>query len=60
MRDYNRYPDGYLPKIQYWSNTMQEAIGRKDLVQMDRASEKLAYFIKREKERKGYSLKELG
>jgi hypothetical protein len=44
------YENGYWEKLNYWSNTLKEAIERKDMEMVEKASEKLAYFTKRQKE----------
>ena len=41
----NKYPDGYMPKIEYWMKQYQEADHRFDEM---KALEKLHYFIGRE------------
>ena len=45
-----KYPEGYYPKLRYWSNTLQEAIGRRDLDMIQKCSEKIAYFTQRQLE----------
>ena len=45
-----KYPEGYYPKLQYWSNTLQEAILRKDLAMIQKCSEKITYFTQRQAE----------
>jgi|TARA_R110001592_G_scaffold234814_1_gene492618 hypothetical protein len=41
----NKYPDGYMPKIEYWMKQYQDAVHRFDEM---KALEKLHYFIGRE------------
>ena len=46
----NRYPDGYMPKIEYWQYKMNKAIGNLDQDAIEFAAQKLAYFVKRHKQ----------
>ena len=41
----NRYPQGYLPKIQYWAEVLYNACEDNDIEDMDRAKARLDYFI---------------
>jgi hypothetical protein len=40
----NKYPNGYLPKIQYWKSRLDSATNPHDKAQ---AASKMAYFITR-------------
>ena len=53
----NKYPRGYWPKIEYWSNTLAEAIKRKDVDTAVNASEKLKYFTQKQAELDGITAK---
>jgi hypothetical protein len=46
---YNRYPQGYLPKIQYWAGRLQEAAYLGELEKIPYIWEKLNYFMERQK-----------
>jgi hypothetical protein len=46
-----RYPDGYMPKIDYWQYKFDSAKGEKNLSAMSYALEKLKYFTDKELER---------
>lgn len=43
-----KYPQGYLPKISYWSDRLEEAIKNDDQLKKDKALNSLAYFIGRQ------------
>ena len=45
----NRYPDGYMPKIEYWQYKMNKAIGNLDQAGIEFAAQKLDYFVGRHK-----------
>lgn len=51
-RNHNRYENGYLPKIQYHNERLQEALGREiiDLEEVERYASSLNYFVARQKE----------
>lgn len=40
----NKYPQGYLPKIQYWTDQLVQATADGDAVKMQRAKSRLDYF----------------
>lgn len=40
----SKYPQGYLPKIQYWSDQLIQASADGDLYKMQKAKSKLDYF----------------
>ncbi len=44
----SRYPNGYLPKIEYWQYKMNKAIESGDARGIAFASEKLVYFVGRQ------------
>jgi hypothetical protein len=44
MSKSNKYPQGYLPKIQYWTDQLIEATANEDLYKMQQAKSKLDYF----------------
>ena len=44
----SRYPNGYLPKIEYWQYKMNKAIENGDARGIAFASEKLVYFVGRQ------------
>lgn len=51
MAHSSKYPDGYLPKIQYWNNELQKELNRGGFADRDRMVEianKLSYFTQRE------------
>lgn len=43
-----KYPQGYLPKIQYWQYKVNRYINEGDLLQAEYAIKKLAYFTSRQ------------
>ena len=43
-----KYPQGYLPKIQYWQYKVNRYINEGDLLQAEYAIKKLAYFTARQ------------
>jgi hypothetical protein len=49
----NRYPNGYLPKIQFWANRLNEVMNTEtpDLAQIDHIHRKLDFFIQKEWDR---------
>ena len=48
MRKRN-YPNGYLPKINYWQGKYDEAKSNNDYTQMEYALDKLIYFVQRQR-----------
>lgn len=44
----NRYPNGYMPKIEYWQYKMNKAINNLDQAGIEFASQKLDYFVGRQ------------
>ena len=46
----NRYPQGYLPKIQYWAEVLYNACEDNDIEDMDRAKARLDYFCARQRQ----------
>jgi len=44
----NRYPNGYYPKIEYWTGKLIEATKARNLVEVDKAHQKLDYFIQQQ------------
>lgn len=47
---YNRYAQGYLPKIQYWLGKLNEAHADGNLELACKAEQRLAYFTQRQVE----------
>jgi len=43
-----KYAEGYLPKIQYWTNRMQQEAAKGNLAGVEFASKKVAYFMSRQ------------
>ena len=46
----NKYPNGYVPKIDYWTYKMNKAIALGDTKGIEYAAGKLNYFIGRQVE----------
>lgn len=46
----NRYPQGYLPKIQYWASKLAEAAYLGEAEQIPYLKSKLDYFVNRQAE----------
>ena len=46
----NKYPQGYQPKIDYWYGQLNEAIRNLEPEAVEYASQKLAYFVGRQRE----------
>ena len=44
----SKYPQGYLPKIQYWQYKVNRYINEGDIAQAEYAVKQLAYFIARQ------------
>jgi len=44
----NKYPNGYYPKIEYWTGKLIEATKSRNLVEIDKAHRKLDYFIQQQ------------
>lgn len=44
----SKYPQGYLPKIQYWQYKVNRYINEGDLLQAEYAIKKLAHFTARQ------------
>lgn len=51
MNKNEKYPNGYLPKIQYWAGQVQEAAYLNEPEKIPYMLEKLTYFVKKEEER---------
>lgn len=45
---HSRYPNGYMPKIEYWQYKMNKAIEQGDARGIAFASDKLVYFVGRQ------------
>ena len=41
----SKYVNGYLPKIEYWQGKLNEAVASFDEVGLEKASQKLIYFM---------------
>ena len=44
----NRYPNGYMPKIEYWQYKMNKAIDAGDARGIAYAADRLVYFVGRQ------------
>jgi len=44
----NKYPNGYYPKIEYWTGKLIEATKSRNLAEVDRVHQKLDYFIQQQ------------
>jgi hypothetical protein len=44
-----KYENGYWEKINYWANTLKEAVGREDLEMVEKAVPKLYYFTQQQR-----------
>ena len=44
----NRYPNGYMPKIEYWEYKMNKAIKNLDAEGIKFAASRLEYFVGRQ------------
>ena len=49
-RSYNKYPNGYYPKLEYWNIVLKMAIKQGDTVAVVRAADKIKYFANRQLE----------
>jgi len=49
-RRYNRYPDGYYPKLEYWNVVLKMAIKQQDTEAVVRAADKINYFSNKQLE----------
>tara|TARA_R110000851_G_scaffold2508_1_gene9929 strand:- start:1044 stop:1280 length:237 start_codon:yes stop_codon:yes gene_type:complete len=47
---YNKYPNGYLPKIKYWSHQVCLAAQMSPLSHISFCTKKLNYFLNKQKE----------
>jgi sulfur relay (sulfurtransferase) DsrC/TusE family protein len=52
-----RYVNGYLPKIEYWQGKLNEAVASFDEVGVEKASQKLIYFVGKQNSTYGGPLK---
>jgi hypothetical protein len=50
MNPFNRYPQGYLPKIQYWASQLAEAAYLGEAEKIPYIKIKLDYFMERQME----------
>lgn len=41
----SKYPQGYIPKIQYWNGKLQEALANGEWSQSEYCMKKLQYFV---------------
>ena len=48
MKNPNKYPQGFLPKIEYYQYQITQAIERLDVQSMHFHASKLEYFMKRQ------------
>jgi len=44
----SKYPQGYLPKIEYWQYKVNKAIQEKDWAGVEFSMKKLSYFVARQ------------
>ena len=49
-RSYNKYPNGYYPKLEYWNTVLKMAIKQEDTEAVVRAADKIKYFANRQLE----------
>ena len=49
-RSYNKYPDGYYPKLEYWNIVLKMAIKQQDTEAVVRAADKINYFANKQLE----------
>jgi hypothetical protein len=49
----NKYPNGYIPKLQYWTTKLTEELNKENpnLTEIDRIHGKLDWFIQKEWDR---------
>ena len=47
---FEKYPDGYWPKIEYWTGLLMQAIKEGDAERAVLCSSKLEYFTRKQKE----------
>ena len=47
---FEKYPDGYWPKIEYWTGLLNSALEQKDAQGAVLCSSKLEYFTRKQKE----------
>ena len=43
-----KYPDGYFPKIEYWTSVLVEAVKNQNLYEIDRAHNQLDHFLQKQ------------
>lgn len=43
-----KYPDGYFPKIEYWTEQLVQAVRNEDLHEIDHCHNKLDYFLQKQ------------
>lgn len=48
MNESIKYPNGYLPKINFWQERYEQAKSDHDLSTMEYCLEKLIYYVKRQ------------
>jgi hypothetical protein len=58
MRESRDYTRGYMPKIEYWTGVLAEAVRMEDIHEIDRAHNKLDFFIQKQFELKWAAEKE--
>ena len=44
----SKYPQGYIPKIQYWNSKLQEALANGEWSQAEYCMKKLNHFVSRQ------------
>ena len=44
----SKYPQGYIPKIQYWNGKLQEALANGEWSQAEYCMKKLNHFVSRQ------------
>lgn len=50
MRETTKYVRGYMPKIEYWTEMLVQAVKNEDIFEIDRVHNKLDYFINKQHE----------
>lgn len=48
MKKFVKYPQGYIPKIQYWNDKLQTAMKQSNWVEAEYCMKKLNHFVSRQ------------
>jgi len=43
-----KYPNGYMPKIEYWTQRLVDAVKNEDIYEIDHCHNKMDYFIEKQ------------